>query len=185
MLKRIFFGLLVIGLLVGCQGQWTRVDQAKADFVSPHFTARLPVDWVSVQFGDELIVTKDGPSIQKIVLSAKAHDKAFEAAELSSSAEMLPSELAKNYVAELKKEDVDGLPSFTLKLNRPVTFAGVQGFHIIGTYRTEDGIPYVLDAVGAATAKQFVSVSYTSPEAFFYERNLNAYKSVVTSLRVL
>ena len=83
---------------------------------------------MSMQFGDTLIGTRDGPSIQKINLQVRKHESVFDDIKAMSKADMLPTELAGPYIADLKKEDSNGLPSLTIISNEPVRVSGQATF---------------------------------------------------------
>jgi hypothetical protein len=184
MIKRVLFILIIVGLLTGCPGQWVKVKDTDRNLDTQYYSLELPSNWVKIQYQGDWIISRDGPSIQKIVISGADHDDAFPSAELKSSTQMLPSELAERYIADLKKEDQDGLPSFQLEKNQPISVGDKQGFYIQAKYRTESGINYRIQAAGFVSDKGFVSISYTAPVLHYYERYSNQFDQIVASLKV-
>ncbi|HXK55061.1 MAG: hypothetical protein KDI74_11810 [Gammaproteobacteria bacterium] len=176
--------LLVLPLLVfGCAGQWIKIDENRQLYQSDRYTVNLPLGWVSLSIGDVITVTRDGPEIQKIRLRASTHDDAFKTIGEKSSGGMLPTELAELFIAELKKEDSEGLPSLTVLSNEPVSIAGQDAFRIHASYLTSNGLKYELLAVGFVTQKYLYVVSYTAPALVFFQRNRETYEQLLTSLK--
>lgn len=110
------------------------------------------------------------------------HEEAFNDIKAQSKADMLPTELAELYIAELKKEDSDGLPSLKIISNEPARIAGHDAFHLHLSYQISNGLEYQMLAVGFVTEKYFYLVSYTAPTLLFFERSRESYDQVLGSL---
>lgn len=184
-MRRLLLLLLVPVLLTGCPGQWIKIDDSAQLHKTDRYTVNLPVNWVSLYSGDTLTVTRDGPGIQKITVQASAHKDAFSSIETASNSNMLPTELADLFIAELKKEDADGLPSLRILSNEPDRISGRDAFHIHASYRTANGLDYELLAVGFVTEKHFYVISYTAPRLVFFERNRETYDQILSSLKAI
>lgn len=183
MFLRLLLIVLSALLLAGCPGQWVKVEDRKLE--SEHYSLELPAHWIKVQLQGKWLVTRDGPSLQKIVIQGADHDSAFPTAKLESSPDLLASELAERYVADIKKEDEHGLPSFQIESNRPFVLGGKEGFRIKAKYRTEQGVDYELLGVGVASEKGFLSVTYTAPTLYYFERGEPQFEQLLTSIKLL
>lgn len=175
--------LVSILLLAGCAGQWVRVQGQEVTHKGEGYEAQLPADWVKIQLGDTLVVTRDGPSLQKISLRSVPHVNAFEHLEKGANTEQLPSELAELYLADLRKEDQHQMPSLEILENGPATIAGHEGFRVRIEYRTADGVRYRLIGYGFTTAERFYSVSYNAPVLYYFDRDQDKLQQVVQSLK--
>lgn len=184
-MKKFLPSILLLLLLAACAGEWVRVDASSVVHKTDLYRVSLPVDWVSRQVGDTLVVTRDGPDIQKIILRVSKHEEAFNDIKAQSKSDMLPTELADLFIAELKKEDSDGLPSLTIQSNEPIMLSGRDAFHLHASYRTANGLEYQLLAVGFVTEKYFYAISYTAPTLLFFERSRESYDLVLDSLEAI
>jgi hypothetical protein len=182
-MRRSWTLLLLPLLLAGCPGEWIKVDDSRQLHKAERYTLSLPLDWVTLADGDVLTVTRDGPNIQRIRVQASMHEDAFDSIERKSEKGMLPSELADLFIAELKKEDSDGLPSLRVLSNEPAKVSGLDAFRLHISYRLENGLEYELLAVGLVTDKHFYVISYTAPSLRFFERNRDEFERVVGTLQ--
>lgn len=175
--------IIVAASLAGCAGQWTRVDEQALNHKGDHYEVTLPAGWVKVEYGDMLIVTRDGPDLQKITLRGVALDKAFPALEKGADQKQLPSELAELFVADMRKNDPDQIPSLEILANEPVSIAGHDGYRIHVAYQTADGVRYQLIGYGFATDKAFYSAAYNAPYLHYFERDKARIAEVVGTLK--
>ncbi|MCB1760057.1 MAG: hypothetical protein KDI68_09815 [Gammaproteobacteria bacterium] len=181
-MTRLWLLLLLPLLLSGCPGEWIRVDDSRRNHQAERYTVSLPSGWVVRTIGDVLTVTRDGPNLQRVRIRASLHEDAFDSIERKSDKEMLPSELADLFIAALKGEESDGLPSLQVLSNEPVTVAGRDAFRLHAGYRLESGLEYQLLAVGFVTEKYFYVVSYTAPRLLFFERNKDEFEHILGTL---
>lgn len=175
--------IVIAASLAGCAGQWTRVDDQAMTHKGDHYQVTLPAGWVKVEYGDMLIVTRDGPDLQKITLRGVPLDKAFPALEKGAQKNQLPSELAELFVANMRKSDPDQIPSLEILSNEPANIAGHDGYRIHVGYRTADGVRYQLIGYGFATDSAFYSVAFNAPYLYYFDRDKDRIAEVVGSLK--
>lgn len=172
-------------LLSGCAGQWVKVSSKEPWHQADGYRVQLPGDWVKIQQADSLLVTRDGPGLQRIIIRMAPHDDAFRLLKKASSAKQLPSELADLYIANLRKQDADEMPSLEILSNAPAQVAGHEAFRIHASYRTGSGLRNQIIAYGFVTEKHFVSISYTAPTLHYFERDEGTIEGIVSSLKLL
>jgi len=183
MKSKIWLSAVIMLLLAGCVGTWTRVDDSTKAFSTSNYQALLPMGWVLITINDALFVTRDGIGIQQIEILYQPHDKAFEKLKKSSSAEMLPSELAELYIGETKANNANGLPSLEAISNEPTEIGGHQGFYLHLKYTADNGLHHESLVNGFANQKGFYVIKYTAPSLHFFSKYKNAYKDVVSSFK--
>jgi len=178
---------MVVGVLLlgGCAGQWVKVGNGEQQVQAERYSVSLPDNWVKRALNDELIVSRDGPDLQQIVVRAASHAKAFPNIERESRADMLPSELSAMFVAELKKKYPDGLPSLKIERDEPAQLDGHEGFFLQLAYSTDSGVRYGMLVYGAASEKGFVSISFDAPLIHFFERDRAVFERTSASLKLL
>ncbi len=177
--------LVLVLLLTGCAGQWVHIrDNAAREVSSSRYDVTLPFDWVKQQTPDGLVVSRDGPDLQRIWLRAVAHDKAFPALEQASHADMLPSDLGARFIAELRAGDSDGLPGLEIEEEGPAALDGHEGFRVQAQYRDADGIRFRVLAYGTVTDKGYVELVYVAPLIHYFDRSLAVFDEVRASLKL-
>ncbi len=186
MRKTIFRVLPFVLVLTACQGDWVRVDQENSTVKAGRFSVTLPVGWVRVLIGDErLVVTRDGVPLQNIAVSFHSHEKAFEALEKKSSESLLPSELADLYLADMRAQDENGLPSLKVLGNAPERIGGADGFRLHLLFTAPSGLVYERQVLGFVNKEGFYTLSYQAPRIHFYADSSKGFEQVRRSFRVL
>ena len=184
-MKRFVTTILVLVALTGCQTLWQRVDVKNATYKSERYAVELPMDWVRIETNKALVVTRDGISIQRLTIRHRPHDKAFKETEQNSAADMLPSELADRYIAEMRATDEHGLPSLEILTNRPVLIDGRIGFALHVRFLSDDGLRYERLIQGFAEANGLYLLDYQAPTLHFFERDRPTFDKLVGSFRVI
>jgi hypothetical protein len=170
-------------LIAGCATTWTRVDDASRSYQGEHYRVMLPAGWMRLENGGNLLLSKDGIDLQRIIIEYHTHDKAFEKLKKTSSAAMLPSELAELTIAELKASQKDSLPSLKVISNSPVEIAGHTGFQLHLVYKTDDGLRIEMLMQGFADADGYYLLSYRAPTLYYFGRDRAVFESVCASFR--
>jgi hypothetical protein len=162
---------------------WTRVDAKSVAYKGNHYTVDLPTGWVRLQRNEVTVTTRDGIGVQSITFAFRKHDAAFEESEQKSTPDMLPSELADRYVAEVRAADEHGLPSLEIISDRPVKIDGRLGFELHLKFLNEDGLRYERLVSGFVNAAGFFAVSYQAPSLHFFERDRGIYQKVLQTFK--
>jgi hypothetical protein len=97
---------------------------------------------------------------------------------------MLPSELAKLMIAEIKATQDEGLPSLEVIHNAPIELAGYTGFDIHLQYKTDTGLRMDMLLRGIVDENGFYLVKYSAPTLYYFERDRQTYDSLTESLRL-
>ena len=178
------YGLMLAVLLYGCAGGWMKVSSSNSVYQGAHYTVSMPTGWMRIESEGKLLLAKDGPDLQRILIQYRGHDEAFEELERQSSAAMLPSELAELALAELKASQEGGLPSLRVVSNAPLEIAGRQGFALHLVYKTDAGLRMEMLVRGFVTDNGFYQLSYRAPSLHYFGRDRAAFESLSRSLRL-
>ena len=182
---RQIFLILSLVVLTACQGLWTRIDAKTVVYKGDHYAVDLPTDWVRLKQKKIMLVTRDGIGVQRIAFEFREHDKAFEETEQKSTPDMLPSELADRYIAELRAADEHGLPSLEIISDRPAMIDGRLGFELHLQFLNNDGLRYERLVSGFSNETGFFVVSYQAPTLHFFERDRATYESALQTFRAI
>lgn len=177
--------ILSIVLLSGCAGsQWVRVSADKNLHKGDGYQLRLPDGWIKLQSGDTLLVTRDGPGLQRILVRMAKHEDAFRHLKKPSAVKQLPSELADLFLANMRKEDADEIPSLEVLSNEPARVAGHDAFRLHVSYRTGRGLRYQAVIYGFVTDDHFVSIGFIAPSLHYFGQDRDKIEAVVNSLKL-
>jgi len=179
---RITSAIILSFLLTACN-TWQRIDASSTLVETDQYSVVMPVGWVQLQVGEHLLVTRDGPDLQKIQITVSEADKAFAAIEKSSSESLLPSELAELYIANLRKQHDNGLPSLEVVTNQPATVDGRSGFELMLRYKSDNGLWYQQRVTGFAVGDVFYSIVYRAPALHYYALDDRQYGEVLAAFK--
>ncbi len=183
-MKRSISLLVLAALLSGCVPQWVRVESATSLHSGNGYRIDLPDNWVKLATAEELIVSRDGPDLQKITVRLVELDAAFPTLERPATTDMLPDELADRFIANLRKAQQDNLPSWETLAIVPMRLDGNPGFRVDGAYTTDDGVRYRLIAIGATTDSAFASIVYEAARLHFFDRSLPDFERSLASFAI-
>ncbi len=176
--------VVILSLLLSACNTWQRIDESSSVIETEKYTVKMPVGWVQLKVNNHLLVTRDGPDLQKIQITVSESAKAFEAIEKSSSEVLLPSELAELYIADLRKQHKNGLPSLEVLSNSPTTVDGHAGFQLLLRYKTDNGLFYNQRVTGFATKDSFYCIFYRAPELHYYALDDTSFDEVVHDFKM-
>jgi len=178
---------------------WQRVEANNRIEQNRAFTVELPEGWmryapvngslnVSTNKGEHVVkvtrvmITRDGPNLQRINVMRLDSKDAFPRIERGYSDGMLPSEAAELYIADIKATST--LENLTVLKNAPYSIAGKQGFEVHVKYKTEKGLAYERLTYGFGDAGGFYLLSLDAPSVYFFPLHREAFNRMVTSFRL-
>ncbi|MET0105316.1 MAG: hypothetical protein ABW072_09235 [Sedimenticola sp.] len=182
-MRRIPALILLSILLTACVPQWKLIDESSNRIETEKFSFTAPPGWIQIQLDNQVVLTVDGPGLQKILVKYLEHEKAFPNLERKSNPEMLPSELADLYIAEMRESDANGLPSFKLSSNTPLVIDGNEGFQIHASYTIKNGLKYQHIVSGFTAETGITVIEYVAPGLHYFDRHQAAYVQLLGSFR--
>ncbi len=97
---------------------------------------------------------------------------------------MLPAELADLYIAELRKERENGFPSLEVVANRPISISDTEGFELVMTYKSSNGLLYKRSVTGFAKDSGLFLIDYQAPVLHYYPIDHAKYESLLKSFKL-
>lgn len=176
--------IILLSVLLSACNTWQRIDASSSHVETDRYSVTVPVGWVQLKVGNHLLITRDGPDLQNIRISVAEAEKAFAAIEKDASEALLPSELAELYIANLRKQHKNGLPSLEIVSNRPAAVDGHNGFELMLRYKSDNGLWYNQKVTGFATGNAFYSIVYRAPALHYYARDDRQYSEVLAGFRM-
>ena len=174
--------LLLANLLLGGCVSWKATTGEPLVDEKAGYQVTMPLGWYqvpSVFLPSGKAFTRDGLTLQLIAIDQSPHKDAFPALEESSSADMLPEELAEKVIAELKL----ALSADTMQVleNRPTQLGGRTAVSMISEYRTDSGLRYRLQTVAATTDRGLYVLAYQAPTLRYFDLFRDDFNSALAS----
>ena len=144
------------------------------------FTIEAPVGWVHASaIRSHIIITRDGPSLQRIMINRYTHKAAFAKIGVVISENTMVTELAEYYVAAYK-EGSYGREVNVLE-NMPAEIDGNDGFRLHMEYTGDRGLMFDSVVYGFADERWFYHILYQAPRLYYFEKYLPDFEKVVQS----
>jgi hypothetical protein len=175
--------MCLVGTLAGCAVTWVRIDSGNTDYRGAHYEVSLPAGWVRFEKDDTVLLSRDGPDLQRILIEYRPHDKGFESLKRTSSPDMLPSELADLMIGEIRAGAEQKLPSLEVLSNAPVEIGGQAGFALHLRFKTDQGLGMELLICGFIDKRGLYLLTYRAPTLHYFERDRAVFESIATSFR--
>lgn len=198
-MKKLVIIIPILLVMTGCVPQgWVMTTSSNKTVVGTHIKVTFPNGWMQTKLPIEGLVrnkkkkiipmetlsaSRDGAGIQYIVAIKRISKFAFPSLEKHSSRNMLPSEAADLYVADLRKQI--GLERLRVIKNTPAVVGRKRGFHIVSRYRNEDGLREMIDTYGFVDKTGIYLITYRGPYLYYYKRDRLAFRRSVRSFRKL
>ena len=146
------------------------------------FTITPPAGWMYTTAASDLLASKEGPVLQRIVVEHTDLTKLPKDTKRAVSPGMSAFEAAEAVIGELRADQK--MQGFDLKENAPATVGGHPGFKIVFSYRTPDKL-YLSEArYGALVGNVLWSVNYVAPARHYFERDAATFESAVQTFRI-
>lgn len=179
--------------LSGCIGR-----QAKFAPVGTHdilstdqIEAEWPLEWMTLRPAEKdeeankegilLWLSRDGFTIQTMLLTKRRVEAEFKHTRKKLSAGMLPQE-----AAEVVLDNVRANPDavdFRIIENAPATLVGAPGFKLNFTYRGNSGLQRQSVLYGCLDKGMLVTLSLDAPKRHYFQKDLPALEKVKATLR--
>lgn len=180
--------LILIGLslcLAGCQ-LFTRLPDTQSVVKNSgnDFEITVPGGWVKYNSGkeDEVVLTKDGPSLQLITIDQRSLSKPFEHLDVKLDSSALISEIAEHFIEDYKVMH-QGV-SIEKESLVPVSMNGNDGFKLVLNAINSGGLEFKILVYAMQTDKKLYTLSYQSPVLFFYNKEVEAFERIAESFQV-
>lgn len=179
---RLLCVFLVLSLVSAC-ATWVRLEEPHVVAPDKSFTVEVPVGWVrAAMVSDKVLITRDGTGVQFIRVGKREHKEAFPKIKKSTTAEMLPTELAELVIAEVKSEkNMSGLKILS---NTPADIDQRTGFRLHLQMKNQDGLRYEVVVYGLVDKGGFYELTFRAPTLHYFQRDLPAFEQAVKSFRL-
>lgn len=147
-----------------------------------NFTVTLPEQWRKLDTRRYLMMTREGPFSQYILVQQRHVNQPFRHTKKMIRKDMLPQEAAQVVLDEILSDRA--VLNFQVLENLPATVNGYDGFRILFTYRTSDGLRFKTLYYGLLQGDWFYSLRYNAAEARFSEADVETFRKVLDSFQI-
>jgi len=178
-MKRLLWIVLIF--LVGC-APWTRVGGLyKSE--SHNFSVDLPQGWMRWSLGKNLLITRDGLSLQYILIERMKIEDSLKHTKKKFSKDMLPQEAAEVILDNIASDQA--VLDFRLIENQPVRIGGFSGFRTVYTYKNQDGLKIKSVYCGFIADKWFYGVNYNAAQRYYFDKDIKTFEKVLDSFKLI
>ena len=177
-MKRFFWLILI--LAAAC-APFNRHDGVR-DPGSRHFTIQYSKPWMELNYRRHLVLTKDGPFSQYILVQQRPVDQPFKNTKRKLKKGMLPEEAAQVILDEMVSDR--GLMNFQLIENRPEIVNQYEGFRMVFSYKTPEGLLFKSILCGLLQGDWFYSIRYCASEGHYTEGDVTTFEKVLHSFYI-
>ena len=147
-----------------------------------NFEATLPIGWVVYNApGYQLYLTKDGFSLQSIIITFSKTNKELPNTKRKITENMLLQEVSELILDELRLNQA--YKNLSLLSNKPVQLGGLDAFRLEFTYNNDIFVKYHKILYGFILSKRYYEIEYTATQQHYYDKSVNDFQSFIDSFR--
>lgn len=175
--------LLLFLLIITSCASWNQFGSTSQSSSSYNFTIEFPEQWTRLNTGEYLIMTKDGAFSQYILAQQRHVDKPFNHTKRKINEGMLPQEAAEVILDEIISDRC--VLNFRVIENFPATVNQYDGFRIVFTYKTKNGLKFKTVYYGFLRGEWFYSLRYNTGEGHYSAEDIEAFRKVLGSFKIM
>jgi hypothetical protein len=130
-----------------------------------------------------LILTKEGYTLQQIVIIRKASKEAFPKTKKEANEKLLPSELAEIQLAELKSAN-ELAGNLEVLENAPANLNGKIGYRLHVRFRNSRGLPYEQLIYGFCDKETYYAMGFAAPSLYYFDHHKAEFEQMVASFKL-
>jgi hypothetical protein len=154
-------------------------DAGRYEGMDGDYAVELPKGWMRVNDDDALRITRDGPSLQRIVIQRGDAKKPLRGSKRVLSPAMEPFEIAELVAGEMSS--AEGVTGLKILENAPASVGRRPGFRLIISYKDADGLRMKSVHYGVVTEGWFWELAYAAPARVYFDRDLRTFEAMVRS----
>ena len=176
---KIVHSALMVGLtlcVAGCGAflPWTHLRSGEYKDNRRGFSAVIPADWMRYNMAKNFVMTRDGITLNRVVVEKGRIDAELEYTKKKFSKDMLPQDLAEleidNMRADANRQFIEVLE------NRPVKVSGQPAFRLEYTYQTPQGLKYHARQYGFLYNDRIYRILYEAADQHYYRAYLKDFE---------
>ena len=180
---RIINRLLVIYFLVVLNAICSIPIAGAAELISSHFSVDIPQGWRRVNTGKYLMVTKDNPFLQYVLIQRRPVDRQFKNTKKKIKKGMLPHEAAGIIIDEIAADQ--RVQDFKVTENTPAIICRHEGFKLLFSYKDRKGSIFQTMYYGFIDGDAFYNLRYNAAKQHYLEKDIKIFERILYSFKLL
>ena len=173
--------IFLLSALSGC-APWVQVE-GPYRMDSQGYEANLPAGWRrATTVSDSLLLTRDGVSLQSIRIERVAVGDELTHTKKKFAKRMSPQDVAEVELEEVRSDQ--GMRNVELVENAPFQVAGLPGFKLVYTFRTENGLRLKRVHYGLLVRDWVYRVQYQAAARYYFEKDLTTFERIRESFKL-
>ena len=174
------FSWLLLFLITAC-APWLPVG---GPYESPchRFSVVLPEKWMKLRAEHDLLLSKDGPFLQYVLIQERPIDRPFGHTRKTLHRGMLAQEAAQLIIDEISSDR--SVNDFRVIQNRPARINGHSGFELVFTHKNRDGLVFKTRYYGIIAGDWFYAIRYNAAERHYFEKDIQTFESILSSFEL-
>ena len=149
-----------------------------------NFKTEFPKGWRKFNLSkDDVLITKDGFTLQFIRISRNPIDREFEHTKKKLTKDMLPQEAAEIIIQNFRSNP--DIINQELLLNYPATIGGYPGFNIAVSFQTNEGLSKKSIIYGFLSGSSYYEILYEAPERYYFSKDEADFEKVKDTFKLL
>ena len=184
-MKRALAAALLVVALTGCFPKAPFVatpELGRYEGMDGDFSVELPRGWMRLNDDDVLVITRDGPTLQRIAIRRGEAGQPLRGSKRVLTAAMEPFEVAELVAGEMSS--AEGATGLKVVENAPATLSRRGGFKLVVSYKDVDGLRMRSVHYGLVTEKWVWELSYAAPARVYFDRDVAAFEKMVKTFQV-
>jgi hypothetical protein len=174
--------ILILLLFFPACAPWIK---AGGSYESPAhtFSVDIPDGWMRLDTDSYLLVSKEGPFLQYVLVQDRYLDKPFRHTKKKMKKGMLPQEAAEVVLDEITSDQ--SVLDFEVLENVPAKKNGQDGFRVLFTYTNRDGLKLKTVYYGFLSAERFYSIRYTAAKRYYFLKEIPIFDQLLNSFKLI
>ena len=175
--------LLVIFFLFVLYSIASMPSVGAVELISSHFSVDIPQGWRRVNTGKYLMVTKDNPFLQYVMIQRRPIDRQFKHSKKRLEKGMLPHEAARIIIDEIAADR--RVHDFKVKENTPAIICRHEGFKLLFSYKDRKGSSFQTMYYGFIDDDAFYNLRYNAAKKHYLEKDIKIFERILYSFKLL
>ena len=182
-IKRSLLICLILVFFFGGCAPWMVVG-GPYENTQHNFKTEFPKGWRKFNLSrDDVLITKDGFSLQFIRISRNPIDEELQHTKKKFTTEMLPQEVSEIVIQNFRSNP--DIINQELLLNDPATIGGYPGFNIAVAFQTKDGLSKKSIIYGFLSGSSYYEIIYEAPERYYFSKDAADFEKVKDTFKLL
>lgn len=180
-MKRIILIIILLLVLSGC-ATWSKMGGEYTDRARG-FKADLPNGWMSFNFAEYFVITKNGMILEQIAVEKNKIDKKLEYTKKKFTADMTAQDIAEVEIDNLRSND--DITDLEIEVNQAANISGINGFGFLATFKIAGKLKRKMIHYGFMYEDHIYRIIYNACEQHYFDTYLKDFMKFMKTFRLI